>query len=133
MLCRRILHNHSIIPPTAYSLLPRSTTRSSILKHAIFIPFARTKSFQLSFFISVCHLWNHLPLPITCCPVLVCSNYLFYVCITNCLSSDLLLLFILSALSCTLFFFNSLALYFVISTALIYLVGHLLFSIWLLF
>ena len=66
MICHRILHNHSIIPPTAYfSSPPKSATRSSILKHAIFIPFARTKSFQLSFFVSVCHLWNHLPLPIT--------------------------------------------------------------------
>ena len=63
MIYRRILHNYSIIPPTAYfSSPPKSATRSSILKHA---PFARTKSFQLSFFVSVCHLWNHLPLPIT--------------------------------------------------------------------
>ena len=46
MLCRRILHKHSIIPSTAYFSSPKSTTRSSILKHAIFIPFARTKSFQ---------------------------------------------------------------------------------------
>ena len=38
MICRRILHNHSIIPPTAYfSSPPKSATRSSILKHAIFV------------------------------------------------------------------------------------------------
>ena len=30
--------------------------------------------------------WNHLPLPITLLSLLVCSNYLFYVCITDCLN-----------------------------------------------
>ena len=57
-----------------------------------------------------------------CCPVLVCSNYLFYVCITDCLN---LLRFItviyfvrFIIYSCILFFFNSLTLYFVFSPAL---------------
>ena len=72
-----------------------------------------------------------------CCPVLVCSNYLFYVCITACLN---LLRFITVIYFCPLY---HLLLYSVFLThspyilffspVLYLLVGHLVFSIWLLF
>ena len=72
-----------------------------------------------------------------CCPVLVCSNYLFYVCITDCLN---LLRFITVIYFCPLY---HLLLYSVFLThspyilffspVLYLLVGHLVFSIWLLF
>ena len=76
MICRRILHNHSIIPPTAYfSSPPKSATRSSILKHAIFVPFTELND-SLTPFLFLCVI----------CGIIffanfvvqyVCSNYLF--------------------------------------------------------
>ena len=91
LLCRRILRNQSIVLPSAYFSSPMSNTcsfpvsntrsspvsntRSSTLKRAVSIPFARTKSFQSSFFVSVCHLWNSLPFHITYCPVIVCLGW----------------------------------------------------------
>ena len=80
LLCRRILRNQSIILPSTYfSSPPVSNTRSSTLKHAASIPFARTKSFQSSFFVSVCHLWNSLPFNIT----LLSCNRLFKLSVTR--------------------------------------------------
>ena len=123
MLCRRILHNHSIIPISF--LLPR-------------VPLVPPFSSTLSLF----------PLPelnLSSRPFYFCvsfvesSSFTYYFVVqysfvqiiyslSNCLSSDLLLLFILAALSCTLVsrllysvFFNSLALYFCYLTCPIFI------------
>ena len=57
-----------------------------------------------------------------CCPVLVCSNYLFYVCITDCLNLlrfITVIYFVRFIIYCV--FFNSLALYFVFLTCPIFI------------
>ena len=67
-----------------------------------------------------------------CCPVLVCSNYLFYVCITDCLNLlrfITVIYFVRFIIYC--FFTHSPYILF-FSPALYLLVGHI-FSIWLLF
>ena len=60
-LCRRIIKNESIIPPSSYY---HPVTHSNPRIHHSFsvtVPFARTTSFQCSFFVSSCVLWNSLP------------------------------------------------------------------------
>ena len=60
-LCRRIIKNESIIPPSSYY---HPVTHSNPRIHHSFsvtVPFARTTSFQRSFFVSSCVLWNSLP------------------------------------------------------------------------
>ena len=60
MVCARILNGCSIIPPTHFSLHPHPNQR---LHHScpLSTPFARTSTYQASFFISCAHLWNSLP------------------------------------------------------------------------
>ena len=61
LLCRRIIKNKSIISPSSY-FSPLAHLNSQIHHlYSVCIPFAHTVSFQKSFFISVCHLWNSLP------------------------------------------------------------------------
>jgi hypothetical protein len=60
-LCRRIIRNESIISPSSYfSALPHLNRR---IHHplSVCVPYARTVSFQHSFFLSSCILWNSLP------------------------------------------------------------------------
>ena len=60
LLARRIIRNESIIPSTYYRppnhLNPRIHHAQSVSA-----PFARTTSFQSSFFVSSCSVWNSLP------------------------------------------------------------------------
>ena len=60
-LCRRIIKNESIIPPSPYFSPPAFRNTRTQHAHVVRVPFARTTSFQSSFFISACHLWNRLP------------------------------------------------------------------------
>ena len=60
-LCHRIIKKGSIIPPMPYFhplVHPNPRIHHS---QPVTTPFARTSSFQNSFFISSCSLWNSLP------------------------------------------------------------------------
>ena len=61
LLCRRIIRNESIISPSSYFSPPPHPNPRTHLPHTVHAPFARTTSFQSSFFVSVCNLWNSLP------------------------------------------------------------------------
>ena len=61
LLCRRIIRNESIISPSSYFSVPAHPNPRTHLPHTLHVPFARTVSFQSSFFVSVCNLWNSLP------------------------------------------------------------------------
>ena len=60
MLCRRILHKHY---HSTYCLFLFSSQEYHSLKHAIFIPFTRTKSFQSSF-LFLCVICDYLFCPL---------------------------------------------------------------------
>ena len=60
-LCRRIIKDESVIPSHKFfhphpNPNPRTQHTCPVL-----VPFARTISFQSSFFVSACRLWNSLP------------------------------------------------------------------------
>ena len=96
LLCRRIIRNESIISPSPYFSAPAHPNPRTHLPHTLCVPFARTASFQSSFFVSVCNLWNSLPeevvtlpssrsLRLPCCSyhhsfydVLLSISYLFF-------------------------------------------------------
>ena len=60
-LCARIIKNASIIQPHSY--FHPHPNRNPRIHHScpVLVPFARTSSFQFSFFVSVCQLRNSLP------------------------------------------------------------------------
>ena len=60
-LCRQIIMKESIISPLSYFTPPPHLNPRSHHHRSVCVPFARTASFQSSFFISACHLWNSLP------------------------------------------------------------------------
>ena len=61
LLCRRIIRNESIISPSSYFPPPSSHHNPRTHHpHTVHVSFARTSSFQSSFFVSVCNLWNSL-------------------------------------------------------------------------
>ena len=61
MLCRRIIRNESIIPPSPYFChQPHRNPRTSH-SHSVIVPHARTCAFQSSCFVSGCRIWNSLP------------------------------------------------------------------------
>ena len=66
-LCRRILKGESILPPASFSLHPHPNPRLNHHDQLLTVPFARTVSFQSSFFVSVVRLWNSLPSEIISC------------------------------------------------------------------
>ena len=61
LLCRCIIRNESIISPSSYFSPPPHPNPRTHLPHTVHAPFARINSFQSSFFVSVCNLWNSLP------------------------------------------------------------------------
>lgn len=57
LLCHRILSGHSIISPSVFTPHPSPHLRHCH-NHPLFCPFAHTRSYLSSFFISVIPLWN---------------------------------------------------------------------------
>ena len=60
-LCRRIIRGESILHSSRFTLNPKPNPRHYHHDQPLLIPFAKTLSYQSSFFVNVVPLWNSLP------------------------------------------------------------------------
>ena len=64
----RIVHHLVAIPPEIYLQPTQSASRTH--HHQYLVPYARTQTYQYSFFPSTIRLWNHLPEEVIAAPTL---------------------------------------------------------------
>ncbi len=60
-LCRRIIRGESILQSSRFTLNPKPNPRHYHHDQSLLTPFAKTLSYQSSFFVNAVPLWNSLP------------------------------------------------------------------------